>query len=265
MTDPKKTIITNYIKKLVKEAIENEKKSMSVKTVPSTKLNEAIKSIQDGSKKAEFKLKGGKSLKKEQVKVLSKILENRKSLIENMISEKGLMSKLGLGKFDPSAEVDNPSFGKKEIEKSLAVANKYAKEFQNKVLNNTKMINAYHDAVLNALEKFSSFSKLDASGTSDEVMRDEYEQKILAAAKQFYSVLSNEKGTIESFIKTLQNDFQEKGFDKLLTTTGVKRPGGEFTINSPEKQLDKSKMKVKNPPKDSIGKAIGDMATNWAR
>jgi hypothetical protein len=260
--------LEKLLRKLVKEEIEQ-----AIKTSVSTKVEEpeakpfAIETqMTDKEANLHCKLKNGKPIKESHIKACTKVLEGRKQLIESMISEKGLFDKIGsaFGKVNPSLNVDDTKHVKRELDRVVAHAQKLEKDFSAKALNTTKTINAYHDAVLDALDKFSALAdslKIDGSDQFDAQLKDEYEDKVIALARQFYQLLNNEKGRIDSFAKTLFNDLSAKGYDKSMVTVtkGTKKP------SAPEPGLDQSKLKHKNPPMKSVGKAVGDMATAWAK
>lgn len=182
-----------------------------------------------------------------------KILENRKALIESMISEKGLMSKLGsmFGKVNPSLDVDNEDKASKVIDGSILKAKKLAKNFQNKSLNTTSAINSFHDAVLDALDKWASLS--DTVPEKKEAL----EKQVVGLARVFFQSLNAEKGRIESYLKTITNDMAAKGFDKSMMTAKLKDGESE----------DGSRFRNKEDviPMKSIGSAVKDMATSWVK
>lgn len=184
-----------------------------------------------------------------------RILEGRKALIESMISEKGIMDKLGgmFGKVNPSMDVDDPAKVAKVVGGSIAKAQKLAKDFSSKSLNTTATINAFHDAVLDALDKWAHLSD-----TVPE-QKAALEKQVIEVARQFYQSLSSQKGRIDSFLKTITADMAKKGFSQSKMTAN---PRPKKPVAEPVSDL---RNKEEVPPMNSIGKAVGDMATNWAK
>lgn len=235
-----KEILKKYIRKLVKEAIENETKPS---IPPKTKKVKKVLVVKE-SKKA---------IANEH---FAKILENRKALIESMISEKGIMDKIGgmFGTVDPSNDVDNPEKVMKVVGHSIAKAQKLAKDFSAKTLNTTATINAFHDAVLDALNKWANLSD------SVPEQKAALEKQVVELARHFYQSLNGEKGRIDSFLKTITTDMENKGFHQSMMSSNpkVKKP-----VEEPMGQNLRNKEEV--PPMNSLGKAVGDMATSWAK
>jgi hypothetical protein len=270
MDAKQKETLKKYIRKLVKEAIEKEETEVEKSSDCEKEEVAEEKKEQLDEKVSNYKTKDGKPVQKEHY---AKVLENRKSLIEGMISEKGLMDKLGgmFGKVDPESIVNDPQQVQKLIGAAVAKAQQVGKDFTNKSLNTTSMINAYHDAVLEALEKFATLSD-----SSPEV-KDALQKQVLGVAKQFYQALNNEKGRIESYVKTLANDIKEKGLDKpIVAAMGAKKDNTKISAPAAA-PVNKSSFKPKSPsdmgikgfgpnvPQKSIGKAVGDLATSWAK
>ena len=194
----------SLVKKLIKEEIQKE-------TVEKTKLQE---SIQKSKKKLV-------------------VLEYRKSAVEKILKEASWFDKLR-GAVDPSREVDDPKHIRSNIDGALAKADRFSKEFSSKVLANTSAINAYHEAVSDALDKLSLLSGQEALPG----LKQEYEGKIVNAAKTFYKIMRDEKERIETFIKQLTGDLQNKGLDKSYLTVDKKPPTPSFKVKSPRDVAD---------------------------
>lgn len=234
--------LRKYIRKLVKEAIVKETKG-TVSVVAESKQNKKILVIKESKK----------VIKNEQY---AKVLKGRKALIESMISEKGIMDKLGgmFGKVDPSLDVDSPEKVVKTINNSITKAKKIANDFSTKALNTTSSINMFHDAVLDALDKWARLS--DSAPDQKDVL----EKQVVELARQFYQSLKSEKERIDSFLKTITADMADKGFHQSMMTSNPKVK--KNSIEEPGRVL---KNKEDVPPMNSLGKSISDLATDWIK
>jgi hypothetical protein len=177
------------------------------------------------------------------------VLEHRKNAVDKILKEASWFDKLR-GTVDPSKEVDDPTYIRKNIDSALAKADKISNVFSDKVLANTSAINSYHQAVSDVLDKLSL---LDGSPVG-EALKSEYENKIINAAKTFYKIMSDEKGRIESYTKTLINDLQSKGIDKSYLTIDKKpkkMSEPSFKVMTPKEMSDKQMVdKVLSGEKD---------------
>jgi hypothetical protein len=161
------------------------------------------------------------------------VLEHRKATINNIIlQEKSLFDKLR-GTVNPSLDVDRPDVVRKNIDSALKKAERFSKEFNNKVLANTSAINAYHEAVKDLLDKLVLLS---GEQTWMPGLKAELEPVIISAARDFYRIMNDEKQRIETFQKQLVNDMDEKGFDKSMLTfdkSKVKSKSSDFKPLTP--------------------------------
>jgi hypothetical protein len=169
---------------------------------------------------------------KEVRQVISEAVKER-ALIEASASAKmiiaekesffgGLARKAGFS--DPSRDVDDPKHVKKTLDSTISTAAKTAKEFQASSLNTTKEINKFHEAIKDAMDKITSLS--DTLGPD---MAANYHKKMVELAREFYSLLKRESDRIDSFLKTIASDLEDKGVNKRAAsqnTTGLaKKPG----------------------------------------
>lgn len=150
-------------------------------------------------------------------------VKKTKTLIENILSEKDSMfDRIGnaLGRVNPSKEVDDPKKAKSKINKAFQDTEKKAQSFQKDALADTKRVNDYHDAVKDLLDKVTALG--DSLGPDAEA---ESEKKMLSAVKTFYSSLRQAADRLETYMKTVSNDVEEKGLDRSIpyrNTSGLK-------------------------------------------
>lgn len=155
------------------------------------------------------------------------LLEAKESVNKILAEKEGFLSNLAskVGFSNPSKDVDDPKHVKKTLDKTIEKATDTAKEFQASSIRTTREINKFHEAIVDAMDKITSLS--DTLGPD---LSKEYHKKMVELAREFYSLLKRESDRIESFLKTLGNDLQDKGVEKnaaYKNTTGLnkKKPG----------------------------------------
>lgn len=130
-----------------------------------------------------------------------------KTLIEGILSEKGLLDRIGgaLGRVNPSLDVDDPKKAKSAISKAVGAASKKGDAFKKDALADTKRVNDYHDAVKDVIDKVTALG--------DSLPKDEgvaAEKDMITAIRGFYDNLRNAADRLDSFIKTMNSDVDEK-------------------------------------------------------
>jgi hypothetical protein len=161
-------------------------------------------------------------------------LREAKSTADKILAEKdgflkGLARKVGMS--DPSQDVDDSKKVEKTLDKSISTASSTANEFQASSLRTSREINRFHDTVKDVMDKVSSMS--DTLGPEK---AKQYHSKMIQLARDFYSLLKNESERIDSYLKTLGSDLEDKGVKKSVAynnQTGLKQKQPGFKPKRP--------------------------------
>jgi hypothetical protein len=123
----------------------------------------------------------------------------------------GDVSKQAAGRLDPSSDIDNPQFVAKNLGGSIKKAKALSQDFQKSALNTTQKINNMHDAVTDVLTKFNTFAR-----TLPQETRGVAEREATNLVKNFYDLLSQEKGRIETYMKSVKSEMEKGGYGSLI-------------------------------------------------
>lgn len=210
-----KNLNLKEFKSLVKKLIKEEIQKTNEKLVSEAKNKEVKATV----------------ILKESVLVYKKklvVLEYRRKAINNMLLKEASWFDKLRGTVDPSTEVDNPAHIHKNIKSALDKANSLAGTFNKNILATSTAINAYHEAVKEALEKMSL---LNGAG---EQITNEYRPKIIAAARAFFKNLRSEEENLKVFKQELIADAEKNGIDKSYLVKDIQAPTPEFKVMTPK-------------------------------
>lgn len=115
------------------------------------------------------------------------------------------------GRVKPAEDMDDPQYVHKLMFNALKTAKKHRDGFKQETLNTSKTINAYHDAVNDALNKFNS----SAESLPDD-MRGPYERHVIKMVKNFHDLLQSEKQSLDAYLSTVNSELQAAGYNPAI-------------------------------------------------
>ena len=139
--------------------------------------------------------------------------------ISNFFRKGATGARRAAGVVNPEVDTSDPQNVKSLMDKSLSTSRSQAAAFKNKALNTTKDIDVFHNTVVDALDKFQSLAT-----TLPMNLRGKYEREVIGMAKNFFILLNNEKGRIESYLQTLNSDLKKNGYNPAVLQSESKEP-----------------------------------------